>query len=112
MHETGSPLTQETRGFDIAGTLDAESHRVVESVLYRDTEDARESVARRFTAKALTELKRLTQAQDKVGTLEQMNAIKRTGACTDARFWLIAAWCLVLIDAGFWFVATAQVFSF
>jgi hypothetical protein len=97
---------------EIASSLDAESHRIVRSVLYRDTADAREGVARAFVAEARTNHTRLKQSQRMVGTWEQMQAIERTGACPDARFWLLAAWCLVLIDAVFWFIASAQAFAF
>jgi hypothetical protein len=92
--------------------LDAESHRIVRSVLCRDTTDDREGIARDFTADAWTDRKRLKHAQDRVGNWEQMQAIRRTGVCTDARFWMFAAWCLVLIDAVFWFIASAQAFAF
>ena len=100
------------RVLDPASNLDAESHQVVRTVLYRDTEDAREDLARAFTAEARTDHRRLKHEQKGVGTWEQMQAIWRTGACPDARFWFIAAWCFVLIDAVFWFIATAQAFAF
>jgi hypothetical protein len=97
---------------DIAASLDAESHGIVNSVLLRDTADAQAGLARRLMAEAQSDLKRLKQAQDAVGTREQMQAIKRTGQCPDARFWQVAAWCFVLVDALFWFIATAQAFKF
>lgn len=92
--------------------LDAESYDVVASVLYRDTADAREAIARQHIADAVTEAQELRSEQKNIGTKEQMEAITRTGACQDARFWSIASWCLVLIDAVFWYIATAQLFAF
>lgn len=97
---------------DVGAALDAQSHGIVASVLHRDTVDARESLARRFTAEAWTDHRWLKHAQERVGTFEQMQAIRRTGACHDARFWLITAWCFVLVDAVLWFIATAQAFAF
>jgi hypothetical protein len=102
------PLTEE----ELASSLDAESYEVVQAVLYRDTADDREGVARAFTAQARTEIERLKKTQGRIGKREQMQAIRRTGACPDARFWLIAAWSLVLLDAVFWFIASAQAFAF
>ena len=101
-------LTEE----ELASSLDAESYEAVQAVLYRDTADDREGLARAFTADAQTRVGRLEKAQGRVGKYEQMQAIRRTGACPDARFWVIAAWCLVLLDAVFWFVASAQAFAF
>ena len=97
---------------DFAAEFDADSHDVVASVLYRDTADAKEAVARQHLANARTELKELAREQTSVGTKEQMLAIRKTGACPDARFWFIASWVVVLIDVAFWYVASAQVFSF
>jgi hypothetical protein len=97
---------------ELASLLDAESHEIVRSVLYRDTADAREGMARAFISNARSEIRQLLQEQGAVGTPEQMQAITRTGACHDADFWLIAAWCFVLVDALFWFIAGAQAFSF
>jgi hypothetical protein len=97
---------------EIPDEFDAESHEVIASVLYRDTADAREHVAREYIAKTTTELKELAHELSLVGTEEEMKAILKTGACPDARFWFNASLVLVLIDVVFWYIATAQVFEF
>lgn len=92
--------------------IDADNYDILASVLYRDTKDAREWVARQHISEAVSEVQHLSKEQSSIGTDEQMEAIRRTGACPDARFWWIASWFLVLVDVVCWYIAGAQLFTF
>jgi hypothetical protein len=100
-------IQQESEGTN----LDAEHYRVVEAVLLRDTAEMRAVVAGRYVAVAQGDVARLEREQRRIGTKEQMDAIRRTGACPDARFWAIGSWLLVGIDGALWFVVGAHVFT-
>ncbi len=92
--------------------FDGDAFDIVASVLYRDTEDAREFVARGHIAAARTDVDNLKKEQSTIGAREQIEAIKRTGACPDARFWWIVSWVLVILDVFFWYIAGAQMLEF
>ena len=100
------------RSADDETDLDAENYDIVAAVTYRDTAAAKEFLAKQYIAAAQTDVENLTQDQARVGTEEQMVAIKMTGACPDAAFWWVASWLLVLVDILFWYLAGARALAF
>lgn len=91
--------------------LDEFHYRVVEAVLLRDTSDTREVAARQYAAAAQSDIDELVKEQRDIGTKEQVDAIRRTGACPDARYWLIGSWLLVAVDTALWFVVGARLLT-
>ena len=71
----------------------------------------REVVARQYAAAAKGDIDNLEKDQRGIGTKEQMDAIRRTGACPDARYWSIGSWLLVAVDTALWFFVGARVFA-
>lgn len=91
--------------------LDADHYGIVAVVLYRDTADDRALYARQLIADTVSDIQPLEDDLGHVGSREQVDAIWRTGACPDARYWWLAAWFLMLLDWLFWYIANAQIFG-
>lgn len=91
--------------------LDAEHNALIERVLNRDTKAARQELARLFVAELTGDIDVLREDQKHFGTPEQMIALTSSGWTPWARFFVIAAWVIAILDAFLWFVGAARVLA-
>lgn len=91
--------------------LDAEHNALIERVLNRDTEAARHELARLLGSELTGEIEALREEQKHVGTAEQMTALAASGWLPWARFFVVAAWVIALLDALLWSVGAARVLA-
>lgn len=91
--------------------LDAEHNALIERVLNRDTEAARQELARLLGSELTGEIDVLREDQKHIGTPEQMTALEASGWTPWARFFVVAAWVIALLDALLWSVGAARVLA-
>src|SRR5262245_26728579 len=89
--------------------LDSDHNELVERVLNRDTEAARQELARLLGSELTGEIEALREEQRQVGTAEQMAALEASGWMPWARFFLVSAWVIAMLDAFLWAVGAARV---
>jgi hypothetical protein len=91
--------------------LDSEHNGLIERVLNRDTRAARRELARLLGAELTGEIEDLREEQKHLGTAEQMAALEASGWMPWARFFVVAAWVIAMLDAFLWAVGAARVLA-
>jgi len=88
--------------------LDSWHQLMLQRVLDKDTPGTRRALATQFTGELTDDINVLRAEQRDLGTRAQMDAIRRTGWAGWARFFILAAWVIVLIDSLIWLFGGAQ----
>ena len=88
--------------------LDSYHQAIVQRVQDKDTPETRQEFAAQFAGELTEDIEALTMELKDLGTRSQMDAIRRTGWAGWARFFILAAWVIVVIDALIWLFGGAQ----
>lgn len=105
------PRDKDSDTIEDTNWLDADHNALIERVLNRDTKAARHELARLLGSELTSQIDQLLEERKGLGSAEQMAALEASGWTPWARFFVLAAWVIALLDAFLWSVGAARVLS-